>query len=276
VVGGDLASSDWFDSPWFFPQGASVADQAIGLIRNGVELGHTHVGLLYCVEASTCAEADHTIRTRAARAAGGELVYDAPVSITATDYTAQCLGAKNARVDQLVLAVDGSSMTRIARSCEAVQYRPLLSTAGGIISPAQATDATLRSFGLATVTTGAPWMLDDTPGLRDLHRSLALYQPRPAPDGASVIAWSSAKLLEAAIRNVLQSGDPRPITAATVLAGLAGIHRETLGGLTAPITFRPGPRPAVSSGCVFEELLTATGWTAPRGSKPICPPQDRN
>ncbi len=50
--------------------------------------------------------------------------------------------------------------------------------------------------------------------------------------------------------------------------GLHKVHNDTLDGLTAPITFGSGlPR---SSGCVYFELLTQKGWTAPLGVKPIC------
>ena len=55
-----------------------------------------------------------------------------------------------------------------------------------------------------------------------------------------------------------------------IMTGLGMIQKETLGGLTGPLTFTPNEAQATSNGCVFYELLTTTGWGAPRGSQPVC------
>jgi branched-chain amino acid transport system substrate-binding protein len=96
----------------------------------------------------------------------------------------------------------------------------------------------VRSFGIATSTGEAPFFVNDTPGLREYHRVLA--------------RWAGA------------------ITPDLVLRGLGAIRNESLGGLTVGVTFHPGQQSAGSSGCVFSEFLTTTGWTAPNGSRPVC------
>jgi branched-chain amino acid transport system substrate-binding protein len=106
--------------------------------------------------------------------------------------------------------------------------------------------------------------------LRAYHDAIARYAPNLTPNGASVIGWTCGKLLEAAVARVAQTARTGPITSALVMQGLGQIRNEALGGLTAPLTFSPGQRHATSSGCVFYEFLTTTGWTAPRGSHPIC------
>jgi branched-chain amino acid transport system substrate-binding protein len=193
-------------------------------------------------------------------------------AVTQPDYTANCLNARDAGVDQLGLGLDGASIGRVARSCAAVGYHPLLSGLGNIISPGQAADPLIRSFGLATSSPDAPWMLADTPGLREYHRVLARWAPDLPADGQSVMGFASGKLLEAALANVAADVARGPITPALVVRGLYGVHDETLGGLTANLTFRTGQSQAPSSGCVFYELLTTSGWTAPEGSRPICRP----
>jgi branched-chain amino acid transport system substrate-binding protein len=268
VVGGPGGEA-WRDSPWVFPESASGADQIFGMIRNGVEQGNRKLGLLYCVEAPACTEAVEMARN-SAEPAGAELVYSSPASITQTDYTAACLNARKAGVDQFALGLDGASIGRVARSCEAIGYRPLLSTLASLFSPAHAADPLVRSFGVATTTGTAAWFLDDTPGLRDFHRVLARWAPQTPPDGAAVIAFTAAKLFEAAIAAVATDVASEPITSALVLRGLFGIRDESLGGLTVGLTFRSGQKKAPSSGCVFYELLNTTGWTAPQGSRPVC------
>jgi branched-chain amino acid transport system substrate-binding protein len=267
VVGGSTVSDAWFSSPWFFPDGVSPMDLSIGVVRHGVERGKTKLGVLYCVEASACTNGLKLIRDKAAAAAGATLVFDAPVSVTQPDFTAQCLNAHKAGVDQLLLAVDGASMGRVARSCASVGFKPLISTIAAALSNGQARDTTLRSFGVVTANSTAPWTQNDTPGLRDYHRAMKRWLPTAEPDGTSISTWTSAKLFETALAAAPRSG---ALTAAAVLAGLGTITKQTLGGLTGPITFTPGQKHATSNGCVFYQLLTTEGWTAPRGSRPVC------
>jgi branched-chain amino acid transport system substrate-binding protein len=259
-----------FSSRWFYPAGASIEDQVVGLLRDGVEPGHKRLGLLYCVDASVCTLVDKQVKNGAAKQAGADLVYDAPVSATQPDYTAQCLNARDAKVDLLGLAVDGASIGRVARSCAAIGYRPLIATSAGVFGPDQANDPTIRSFGVVTITTEAPWFLDDQPGLRAFHQAMARYAPNTEPTGAAVMAWTAAELLRTAIEKAADQAANGAITPELVMTGLGRIHNETLGGLTGALTFTPNEAHATSNGCVFYELLTTTGWSAPRGSQPIC------
>ncbi|HEX3613447.1 MAG TPA: ABC transporter substrate-binding protein [Sporichthyaceae bacterium] len=269
-IGGLAGTSDFFESRWIFPESAALDDQAIGLFRQGADLGHRRVGLLYCVEAPVCTEVDKRARAGTVKAAGAELVYDAPVSVAQPDYTAQCLNARDAKVDLFTLALDGASVGRVIRSCQAIGYRPLLGTGGGLLTPAQATDPTLRAFGAVSVSAEAPWILNDTPGLREYHQALARWLPNQVADGTSVMAWASAKLLEAAVTHLPVAARTGQVTAAMLVTALGGVHDNSLGGLTGPLTFSPGEQHAVSNGCVFYELLGPSGWTAPHGSKPVC------
>ncbi|MGQ0847478.1 MAG: hypothetical protein ACT4QF_25450 [Sporichthyaceae bacterium] len=91
-----------------------------------------------------------------------------------------------------------------------------------------------------------------------------------APDGASILTFVAAKLFEAVVATVADRAATEPVTSALVLAGLGKIRNETLGGLTGPLTFAPGQQRAVSNGCVFYQLLDERGWSAPRGTKPVC------
>lgn len=62
----------------------------------------------------------------------------------------------------------------------------------------------------------------------------------------------------------------QPITTADILTGLGRVKNETLGGLSPPITFSPGQSSAPPVRCIYFELLSEQGWTAPRGSKYVC------
>ena len=270
VIGGELLAPDWNESPYMFPQGAGFFDQIVGFLKQGVEMGKKKIATLYCVEVTACSEGIAYGRSTGVKKAGGELVYDSAISLTQTDFTAQCQNAKNAGADQMVLGMDGSAMTRVARSCAAIGYRPLFSGIGGTISSAQAADPTLRSFGLAVASGVAPWTETDTPGLKAYREALTRYAPALQPDGASIQAWVSGKLLEAAIAGVAAKARAGALTSPLILEGLGTVKNEDLDGLTGPITFTPNQKSAKSSGCVYYELLTSQGWTAPKGSRAVC------
>jgi branched-chain amino acid transport system substrate-binding protein len=112
VIGGVTGTDDFYESQWLFPEAASFSDQVVGLVRAGVERGMKRLGLLYCVEANACTGLANKAKEFAPRA-GAELVYDAPVSLTQPDFTAQCINARNAKVNLLGAAMDGASITRM-------------------------------------------------------------------------------------------------------------------------------------------------------------------
>jgi branched-chain amino acid transport system substrate-binding protein len=270
AVGGDSTAPEWFESPWLFPEGASLDDQAVGILKAGVAAAHKRVGLLYCVETSACTYVDKQLKNGGAKTAGADLVYDSPISVTQPDFTAQCLNARNAGVDLLGLAMDGSSMTRLARSCAAIGYRPLLAVGAATFSLQNTQDPNLRAFGMVSESPVAPWMVQDTPAAQVFHAAMTQYAPAAQPDGEAVLAWTSGKLLEAAVAKVPATERAGDLTTALILDGLGRIHDENLGGLTGPLTFTPGEKHAVSNGCIYFERLGPNGWTTPTGSRPVC------
>ncbi len=270
AVGGGVGQDSWYTSPWLYADSASADDLIAGLLKAGADKGKKKLGLLYCVEAPACGQVTKKVQGGAAKRAGVELVYDSAVSVTQPDYTAQCLNAQKAGVDLLGLAVDGASMTRVARSCASIGFKPLLTTASFLIGTAQAADPTLRSFGVVTAAGSAPWFLKDRPGLTEYQRALARWAPNVVADGASISTWTSAKLFEAAIANVAAKARSGAVTTALVVEGLGAVKGDTLDGLAGPIDFTSAAKRRSGNGCVFFQYLGAEGWTAPRGSKPVC------
>jgi branched-chain amino acid transport system substrate-binding protein len=271
VVGGDGLDFAWNDSPYLFPAGAGILGIVRGAVRQARDAGKTNFGLLYCVEAAVCTNVTKVVPPET-ESAGGKVTYSAAISLTQPDFTAQCQAAKNANVEALGLAMDGASMARVARSCATIGYHPLLVTNGLVLSASNAADPSIRKNMLSSSSPVAPWMPDtqDTPGQREYHAALKKYAPQSQPTGNSMAAWAAGKLLEAAIANLGPVAVGKAITSADVMAGLGKINKETLGGLTPPMTFKPGQKFATPMNCVYFTLLTEKGWTAPRGSKPVC------
>src|SRR5207253_1231340 len=123
--------------------------------------GKKKLGIVYCVEAANCTSAAQLLQNGGAAKAGAQTVYNASISITQTDYTAQCQAAKNAGADQLLLAMDGSAIDRFAKSCEAIGYNPGIATSAIAISSAQAQDPNVIKDTVSLAVTQAPWMQSD-------------------------------------------------------------------------------------------------------------------
>ncbi|GAA0619506.1 hypothetical protein GCM10009547_22470 [Sporichthya brevicatena] len=267
AIGIDFGA-EWATEPCLFPQGGGWRESIAGLVQQAADRGHRRIGLLYCVEINTCSSIGKDIGA-AAKQAGIELVYSSSISLTQTDYTAQCQNAKNAKVEELVVAMEGSAMARLARSCVALNYKPLLVGAAWAVNPKQAEDPQIRELGLAAVNPNAPWFATDQPGLREYQAALKTYAPQIVSSGMTLQMWSSGKILEAAVALLGPAAREKPLTADQILSGLGKIQNETLGGITAPLNYAQKGK-SRSSGCVFVTLLGKQGWTAPNGSKPLC------
>ncbi|MGQ0465357.1 MAG: ABC transporter substrate-binding protein [Sporichthyaceae bacterium] len=269
AVGGDGITLDWDRNRYLYRAGAPAERQVGGLFAHLVADGATKLGYLYCIETPSCTAGTKVLAAEAERT-GAELVYQAQVSASQTEYSAQCLNARNAGVQAIYLALDGASIARVARSCATVGYHPRFASSGGVISGAQARDSLIRQNTFVTTSPTAPWMLRDSPGQRAFHDALTRYAPGLEPDSNAISAWTSGKLLEAAVAGLGPSARTQPLTTATILAGLATVREENLGGLTPPLTFETDRTREKPPRCVYLELLTTAGWTAPRGNRTIC------
>ncbi|MGQ0846266.1 MAG: ABC transporter substrate-binding protein [Sporichthyaceae bacterium] len=268
VVGGALVTYEWNRSPYLFPQGASLTSQAFALARQAVQDGKGRAGILYCVESPTCTSVGRELGGEVGKRAGLDVVYSAPVSIIATDYTAQCQNAKTAGAQWLALAWDGSSFARLVRSCAALGYRPTIITGSFVLGPVGAADPGIRRNGVLTVNVTAPWMLSDTPGQRAYQAAMKAHASAVPLDSGSLLAWTSGRLVEAAAARL--SDRAGPLASADLVAALGRMEGETLGGLTPPLRFVSG-KPAPDAKCVFYTRLSEDGWSAPRGSRAVCP-----
>ncbi|MGQ0842916.1 MAG: ABC transporter substrate-binding protein [Sporichthyaceae bacterium] len=270
VIGGVTVAYEWHESPYLFPQGASLRSQAYALARQAVLDGKGKMAMLYCVETSTCTRIAKELEGSLGKRAGLDVVYSSPVSLVATDYTAQCQNAKSLGATSLGVAMDGSAVSRVVRSCAALGYYPVLVTSAFVLGPVGAADAGIRRNGVLTENITAPWMLSDTKGQRDFQAAMKVHAPGVAAESGSILAWTSGRLLEAALARLNATDRIGPLGSREVLTGLGRIRRETLDGLTPPITFLPG-KPAPDVECVYYVRLGENGWSAPNGTRFSCP-----
>jgi branched-chain amino acid transport system substrate-binding protein len=275
TIGGDNIDLLWNKAPYLFPVGASPLGTYLGSIKSAAESGHfTKFGMLYCVEATICGVLKDSATSKGGLAdqAGVKLVYIAPFSLTQPDFTSECQNMKNAGVQFAFVGGDGSAVSRVARACNSLGFNPTLSTVSLAAGSAVQADKLVASNGLYLGSFLAPFPANDTPGLKEYHAAFARYAPTLTLDGASMIAWASGKLLEAAVNSLGAEARSGPLTTAMILKGLGNVKNETLKGLSPPMTFKPGQAfaPAINCYAVISLTTREPTFAAPEGTKFHC------
>ena len=270
VIGGDLVATDWFASPYLFPQGGpplSTYDGATVAAAQGTPSAKSS-GLIYCVEASICTGIKDNF-PRSVQRAGLQLGPLKASSLTQSDFTAECQTMKDAGVGVLWMALDGSAVTRVARSCAQLNYHPTLATSAIGVSAQAAMDQNVQQDGVYLGAGIAPFSDLSTPAGQEFDAAIKRYAPGFTPDQNTMAGWSSGKLFEAAMAKVAQEALSGDVTVAMVLKGLWSLRDEKLNGLSMGVTFTK-EQPAQSHDCYYILKLDGRGVTSPHGSKLNC------
>jgi branched-chain amino acid transport system substrate-binding protein len=269
-VGGDSLNFDWSQSPVFFPQGATFSATIIGAVKQLADQGKTKAGVIYCVEARNCQDANKVMVDGGDKIAGAQVVYRSQISIAQTGFGGQCQAAKDAGAQQVLLAMDGSAISRVMKSCAQIDYFPAIATSPIAIGSSVTQDPNVRKAGVSLAHIVFPWTQADNPAQQRYQQAMARYAPGVASDGATSQAWVAGEMLRAVVESLgdAAAGD---VTTDLIYRGLGNLKGTTLDGLTSPLTFTPGQAKAPENNCYFPVLLTPDrGFVAPNGSKATC------
>jgi len=259
VIGGEQSSQNYVSNPMYFSTGTANEGWSWGELRvMAQQYKERNLGLLSCVEAEACRAINSTWQ-KYAGSLGFKIVYTGQASIAAPDFTAQCLAAKAAGVDALVIALDLNSMRRIAPQCSRQGFHPKYGSMQEDISYLKIPEYA----GLPYSNHVFPFPYDG-PQAAEFHQAMAKYLPNAVLSPFYANAWVAATFLKKAI-----SGVKGPVTAAAILDQLWTFKNETAGGLTIPMTYTRD-KPTVPALCVFLTVVGKGKIEAPLGLKPLC------
>jgi branched-chain amino acid transport system substrate-binding protein len=266
VINGVGGQTYYYESPVYFPITAQGEEFVRASMLNAAEYGKTlglrKYGLITCTEAQVCADTDKIAgNADNVKAAGMELVYKAKTSLVQPDFTAECIGARNAGVEILQIALDGNAVGRVASSCARQNYRPKISVFGAIAFDKMKDNADLD--GMTTNANGFPYFLCDGVAA-DFCAASRKYGPVKIYGLGNSLGWTAGKAFERATQNL-----PDNPTSADILKGMWSFKNESLGGLTHPLTFTEGQN-APRLTCWWPLVLTKGQWTAPNGMDVQC------
>ena len=265
VIGSILTGGDWNANPMLFPPFGSDQASSWGSARLMKKEGTKKLSIIYCAESNDCASGSERVK-QAAEAEGIQVVSSTRYSVTAPDYTAECIQMRSAGADTVYPTGDTGSMIRMARACARQNFHPTW------VSPTM--DDSVASNpdfeGAVDASNTFPWFLrSGHPLVQEYATALQTYAPSRLTRGNTFMPWSwvSAKIFEKAAQHV--SDKP---TTQDILEGLWAMKGETLGGLLqgpAARTFTRG-QPTPETFCTYEGRLHAGKWEAPQGISPIC------
>ena len=260
-IGGDITTHTWWESKALYPQGTFIDDVIFRAVSEGVKVGKTKLGVLYCVENPLCKQAHDLLRAGGAQKVGATMVYSSQITITQPDYTAECLRAASSGVDLFLVLADPPTVGRVANSCGQQSFRPQYVLASLSSDLRLASNDNLE--GTIAILPNFPWMVTDTAAAQEFQKARQTYAPDLAGSAAVISEWTAGKLLELAAAGVGAAPASAEIT-----KGLRSMNNETVGGLAPPLTFS-GDLPAKSS-CGFVIRIQSKAWVAPKGSQVVC------
>jgi branched-chain amino acid transport system substrate-binding protein len=238
VVGSEGGGQWFYNSPVYFPQEPHGLPLGEAFVASSAELarqtGRSRVGVLGCIEVSTCSELVNNADAWAAKY-HVNLVYKANATIVQPDYTAVCQAAKQAGVQILVVGLDANSLDRLTRSCRSVQFVPSYDFAAPAMTSTLASNPSLDGAYLASVVMPALGEATSNPEIQLFLRVMKKYAPGAFTLGTAQAGWLAARLFELGLKNL-----PDPPTSRAMLEGLWAIGTTDLGGTTCPLTFIKG------------------------------------
>ncbi|HEV3353276.1 MAG TPA: ABC transporter substrate-binding protein [Acidimicrobiales bacterium] len=265
VIGSELGGQWFYTSPMFFPQTSSglalTYVNIAGIAGFVVPKGKTKVATLTCQEAQFCTDANR-IWPQMAPSLGFQVVSQGRASLAQPDFTSECLSAKNANAQVLLMAMDTNSVGRVASSCARVDFHPVFSFATTVTVDRLRSDPNLDGTVLALPL--APWFQTSNASVAQYKDTMARYAPGNTPTASGENGWASAKLFELA-----ETRASDPTTSAGVLDGLWSIKNETLGGLIPATTFTKDQN-APEVKCWSVVVISGGQFTAPEGGQMHC------
>jgi branched-chain amino acid transport system substrate-binding protein len=265
IIGGDLTNNTWFTNPLLFPQGSPPQAISYGYHQAAADIFHKKkVGNVYCLEVPQACTQINKAFEELAPDFGDQVVYTQQISITSPDYTPQCIAAKNAGVEVMMITNDAPTQSRWGNSCAKVGYHPdYVMYPLGVGNEHQFLGNAVLGNSYVPMN-HFPWMAGTKqfPGNAAMdyyQRSVAKYNPGYNAGGAASLGWAAGALLVAASSEL--SANPTTAEFLDALYQFKGQKYTTLGGLAPPLTFNKGGTPQVPY-CLFGAQSNAqnTGW----------------
>ena len=262
VVGGQADTPLWFTNPSFFPSGATVLTSLEMQAYTVKAAGKSSFGAVYCAEVAACKQTVPALQGYA-KAFHLNMSTSAAIAVAAPSYTAQCLAAKQAGAQALIIDAAYAAGSRFAPACAQQGYSPTY------VIPSGAFDNRYlqlsQANGAYVPTTNALWFAS-TPAVNQFKQAMAKYEASTALGPNPVSGWTGGVLFGAAAASL--PAKPTPADVFTALYSLP--KNDTLNGLAPPLNFHKSA-PASQVSCFFLAQIKSRQADCPQGHRADLP-----
>jgi branched-chain amino acid transport system substrate-binding protein len=268
VIGVAGAEGGWqYQSPMYFPQASSGPPYIQAFFASAVRQlnarGKHKLAVISCGEVQACRDVNDQAEAQT-RGRDVQVVYKARVTLAQPDFTAECLSARNAGAEGIVLALDSNGTRRVSGSCARQGYRPMYSIPIQNVADDMKDDPNLRTTLTAAASTFI-YTQANTPATAEYQAAKTRFGVGVRPAGGLSTGWVAGKLFEKAAATVTEVSTPQ------ILAGLWRIKGDDLGGVTQPLTFTES-LPTEPVVCWFDMAVVDDTWASPDDFQRICEP----
>jgi branched-chain amino acid transport system substrate-binding protein len=273
VIGDNLGAVALSSEPLWFPTGSTSGGVSLGLLYDSaVNRGKKKFGVFYCSEFPACAQSVSLYQGVIASTpalAGSAIVYKAAVSISAPSYASQCVAAKQAGVQTIIVGVDAGTGLRIFNDCANQGYKPIAAVSGAAIDNTWLKDPVFEGTSIAEPDFA--WFADSTAAEKAYESALKQYAPSlitsPSFNQNMSTIWSSLEVYKAAMLNAKSGANPTPSDVVAAMRSLPA--KFDTNGLTPPLTYsKSGPNPGVN--CYFNLAIKGGKFMIPGDGKYVC------
>jgi branched-chain amino acid transport system substrate-binding protein len=266
VVGGNLDSDLFITNPDFFTAGGTTDGIPAGIIAAAKTAKVNKLGVLYCSGVPICAELPPALK-KIGGPAGVSISYSGAIPNAAPNYTAPCLAAEQSGANGLFVASGAPQTLAVTESCTAQGYKPTYIAAESSLGNSSLSNPNIN--GAVGEITNLSTSDTANPEISAMDKALNAFKPGLVSSAeftpGSSMLWAAGQLFDAAAQAGHLGDNPTP---AQVLDGLYALKGETLGGLTAPLTFTKGKPTSLK--CWFYYQVKDGKFTNPFGSSPAC------
>jgi branched-chain amino acid transport system substrate-binding protein len=238
VIGQNVSQEPFFTNSDFYAVGQTEDQLFASIVGAAKKAGAKNMALLYCAEAASCQQGVAPLKATAA-AEGVPLIYDASVSASSPNYTAQCLAAQQSGAQAVFIADAVGVIESVAQGCARQGYTPKIIIDGASLAPSMA-----KAPGLADYTVfengNIPYFATFNRAIATMTLAFRKYSPSLMKSAdfneLAVETWASGVLLATAAK-AGKLGSNGAATAEQLVAGLHTLRSNTLGGISPPLTF---------------------------------------
>jgi branched-chain amino acid transport system substrate-binding protein len=270
VVGGYSSGVPFGTNPDFYAEGQTNDSAIFAVLTTAKNAGATNLANVYCAESPICAESVPAF-TSTGKSLSVPVVYNAEISATAPNYTAQCVAADQKGVKSVFIGDASAIIVRVATDCSRQGYNPIyVQEAGGFGLNEASAPGLKDTLWLESPT--LPYFATNNPAVQAANAAMDKYYPGVRENNNLFVhdaftLWVSGQLLADAIKAGGLTASATP-SAAEVVSGLQSLKADTLGGLTSPLTFTPGKGHTVD--CWFTARIQNGVPTVENNGQPSC------